>query len=84
LITGLYGQTGYTGPIVPQGHTGYNCSIGSQEYTRYTDSIGPQGRTGQGFSIQGTNYGNILCWNGSTFTSSLGKVSVGDYSGQIN
>jgi hypothetical protein len=49
------------------GHTGY---------AGHTGSTGATGATGNGF-ITGTNYGNILYWDGTTYTLSNENIAIG-------
>jgi hypothetical protein len=66
------------------GTTGQMGQMGATWVTGQMGQMGATGASGQGFSVVGTNYGNILYWNGTSFTSSSGKVSIGDFAGQIN
>jgi hypothetical protein len=52
------------------GHTGIQGATG------YTGSTGCTGSQGNGF-INGTNYGNISYWNGSTYTLTNENVAIG-------
>ena len=66
-----------TGATGPQGLTGFTGAMGPAGNATNTGATGPGGT----ILIQGTNYGDYLYWNGSSWAVGDQKVSIGKNTG---
>lgn len=92
---GSTGSTGFTGPQGPAGQNGINGDPGQKGDTGYTGPQGPAGTNGtngstgaQGptgtFTPSGSNYGDYVFWNGSSWTVGSQNISLGLDAGRFS